>query len=154
VPDKYRYLIKSLPELSLFSSDDERKQALRQARLATTPVRGTLASALLSAIGGGLLVWAIFIVFPALPVPPWLGGAVIGGVTGATISLFWARAARPRLRRSLREQLVDKGVPVCLECGYDLRGQLDARCPECSTPFDEKLLRESPAERGPGGSSE
>ncbi|GMU82898.1 MAG: hypothetical protein AMXMBFR47_27690 [Planctomycetota bacterium] len=34
-------------------------------------------------------------------------------------------------RRRLREQLVASGVPLCLECGYDLRGQLEPRCPEC-----------------------
>ncbi len=35
---------------------------------------------------------------------------------------------------------------LCERCGYDLRGQTEARCPECGTPFDEKLLRvEEPA---------
>ncbi|MCC7292964.1 MAG: hypothetical protein IT449_12955 [Phycisphaerales bacterium] len=24
----------------------------------------------------------------------------------------------------------------CRDCGYDLRGQVDPRCPECATPFD------------------
>jgi uncharacterized paraquat-inducible protein A len=34
-------------------------------------------------------------------------------------------------RRSLREQLVARGMQLCLHCGYDLRGQVSPRCPEC-----------------------
>jgi hypothetical protein len=32
------------------------------------------------------------------------------------------------------------GPPICSHCGYDLRGQVDARCPECGTPFDAKRV--------------
>jgi hypothetical protein len=35
------------------------------------------------------------------------------------------------VRRNLREQLIARGVPICLHCGYDLRGQIEPRCPEC-----------------------
>ena len=40
-----------------------------------------------------------------------------------------------------RIALCCKGPPKCDKCGYDLRGQLLARCPECGTEFDEDLLR-------------
>jgi len=29
----------------------------------------------------------------------------------------------------------------CLECGYDLRGQTEPRCPECGTPFGQHASR-------------
>lgn len=48
---------------------------------------------------------------------------------------------RRAIQRSLREQLCAIGVPVCMACGYDLRGQVDPRCPECGRPFDPSLLR-------------
>jgi hypothetical protein len=38
---------------------------------------------------------------------------------------------RPHVQCSLREQLVERGVPICIGCGYDLRGQIQPRCPEC-----------------------
>lgn len=33
------------------------------------------------------------------------------------------------------------GRSVCRECGYDLRGQTEPRCPECGTPFDADTLK-------------
>lgn len=62
------------------------------------------------------------------------------------VSFSWAGAfvlfilVRGPMRRHLRTQLVEKGIPICLACGYDLRGQVEARCPECGTPFDPALL--------------
>ena len=29
-----------------------------------------------------------------------------------------------------------KKLGLCLECGYDLRGLGELRCPECNTPFE------------------
>jgi hypothetical protein len=33
-----------------------------------------------------------------------------------------------------------KRKPVCMRCGYSLRGLTLPRCPECGTPFDPHLL--------------
>jgi len=61
--------------------------------------------------------------------------------------LFWLslialtiRLARRRIERHLRTGLLAAGVPVCMHCGYDLRGQTEARCPECGRAFDPHLL--------------
>jgi hypothetical protein len=54
---------------------------------------------------------------------------------------FLVHFHRRAIQRSLREQLCAVGVPVCMACGYDLRGQVDPRCPECGRPFDPTLLR-------------
>ena len=48
-------------------------------------------------------------------------------------------ATQRGVRRFLRVQLVKKGVSVCLNCGYQLRGQVEPRCPECGTGFDMRL---------------
>lgn len=34
-------------------------------------------------------------------------------------------------RRRLREMIAARGVRICVNCGYDLRGQVEPRCPEC-----------------------
>jgi hypothetical protein len=44
------------------------------------------------------------------------------------------------IRKSLRQSLQAKGIPICIPCGYDLRGQLEPRCPECGAPFDAHLV--------------
>lgn len=32
----------------------------------------------------------------------------------------------------------------CSQCGYDLRGQTEARCPECGRPFFRRVLHDAP----------
>ncbi len=48
--------------------------------------------------------------------------------------------------RDLRRKLIEAGVPVCVKCGYDLRGapaEGDRRCPECGeAATDEPGQRE------------
>jgi predicted RNA-binding Zn-ribbon protein involved in translation (DUF1610 family) len=48
---------------------------------------------------------------------------------------------RRRTRAILRERLLYHGVPVCLSCGYCLRGSpADAqRCPECGQPIQDRV---------------
>ena len=66
--------------------------------------------------------------------PEWVR-YVAGGGCGAVVSLAAWRLFRDRTRRHLREKLIQLGVPICLPCGYDLRGSTD-RCPECGTTFE------------------
>lgn len=57
--------------------------------------------------------------------------AMIGGVIGCLAAMCWQH--RRVGRQVLRRHLVRCGVPVCLRCGYDLRGLpgTNAQCPEC-----------------------
>jgi hypothetical protein len=50
----------------------------------------------------------------------------------AILAIFWI--LHKPIRRSLRRQLRQQGVPICVECGYDLQGNESGRCPECGTP--------------------
>ena len=43
---------------------------------------------------------------------------------------------RPRVRRLTREYLNAHGLPICLHCGYNLRGLSQPRCPECGRAFE------------------
>lgn len=55
------------------------------------------------------------------------------------MQLLWRRP----LQQHLRQELVRRGKPICICCGYDLRGQSEPRCPECSQPFDAGLLKKA-----------
>lgn len=39
-----------------------------------------------------------------------------------------------------RQVRLGAGLPKCHECGYDLRGQEEARCPECGTEYSTDVL--------------
>lgn len=66
--------------------------------------------------------------------PDWVRHAAVG-CCGVVVSLVVWRLFRQRTRYHLRKRLVQLGVPICIPCGYDLRGSTD-RCPECGTTFE------------------
>jgi predicted Zn-ribbon and HTH transcriptional regulator len=37
----------------------------------------------------------------------------------------------PLIRKRHRKELTALGIPTCIACGYDLRGLIGSRCPEC-----------------------
>lgn len=125
-----------LPELDLFETRAQRDAAFRRA------TAGTFAS---------LRFWGFFVAvvvsFTAVErhwVEPFLVARNVDYiwdvvcVMGIGIFMFDAVVwvSRKRIRRSLREQLAELGLPVCMKCGYDLRAQEAPRCPECGTPFE------------------
>jgi hypothetical protein len=53
-------------------------------------------------------------------------------VTVTVLPLIVVFFCFPRtVRKSVREQLNAHGLRTCLDCGYDLRGSDEPRCPEC-----------------------
>lgn len=50
----------------------------------------------------------------------------------------------------LRKELLSCDVPVCLKCGYDLRGTVSERCSECGRELDGRV-REILTEKRSGG---
>ena len=63
---------------------------------------------------------------------PFVGGVFLGLAPLALV--------RRSIRRSLRRHLTKAGMPTCVSCGYDLRGQIEPRCPECGSPFHKNGL--------------
>jgi hypothetical protein len=46
---------------------------------------------------------------------------------------------RPEIRATLSDHLSGDAARPCAKCGYDLRGQVERRCPECGTPMPARL---------------
>lgn len=44
---------------------------------------------------------------------------------------FSAVMRKRRHQHRLREMLREHGIPVCIDCGYDLTGNRSGTCPEC-----------------------
>jgi hypothetical protein len=85
------------------------------------------------------------------PLPRGIRTIPMGALVGGVVTYVVIRSTRHLVCRSLRLQLQEMGIPVCLHCGYDLRGQTDPRCPECGRPFDPALLNRDAARKPPSG---
>jgi hypothetical protein len=82
-------------------------------------------------------------------IPLWTPLIAFVAYPGTVLALFVIRTARWHDRRMWG---------CCLECGYNLTGLSEPRCPECGTPFDPAKLTsgmwEKPPEGGHEGSAE
>lgn len=73
----------------------------------------------------------IFNHFPALVFDYRIPAVIAGAISGFGFLTLIQLALLPVLRRQARKELNRWGVPVCIRCGYDLRGNDSPRCPEC-----------------------
>jgi predicted RNA-binding Zn-ribbon protein involved in translation (DUF1610 family) len=130
-----------LPELEFFESDDKRDAALAQiAKEAGRPTTWGYWTAVLL-LGAGaictmlLATWLLeFVSWPR----EMEKAARLGVVILVTLMLI-RRFHRQGFPAMLRQKLIEQGVPMCLKCGYNLRGQPSdsKRCPECGTAINE-----------------
>ncbi len=95
---------------------------------------------------------AMILVF-VLPIPEDIPDVYVLGffvvIIDVLIMLVELHLARIAIIRVLRERLIAEGTIVCRRCGYDLRGQIEQRCPECGNPFS--LTPENASTRGQSG---
>lgn len=135
-PNDSIFVKKVFPETRLFPNELIRKDGLRRA------VRHSYVSWVnMIAVG----VWIIAVVQLKLWVATVVDVsglllAVLVGIlvaSGLNLPLLISRRA---IRRDLRRQLNDLGIPVCLECGCRFEQLPSLNCPGCGAEFDPELL--------------
>ena len=139
VDNKLRYLLlgRLLPEIVMFKTNDQRKAAMRHALSVSSPGSWRLwAWTLLYILAVVGTIYGLLYLETRFPVASDIASKVMPLALAATCLWF----CRSLLRRRLRVLLAARGVPICIPCGYDLRGQIVSRCPECGSTFDEGLL--------------
>ncbi|UCC32452.1 MAG: hypothetical protein JSU86_09255 [Phycisphaerales bacterium] len=93
-----------------------------------------------------LIFVIIYVVFEVVATEccSWLGVAYRRWVRAATRGLangvgfllaLWV--LRIRMRGSVRRQLIQRGLPTCLACGYNLTGNVSGVCPECGREIEQ-----------------
>jgi len=129
------------PELKLFEADEDRRVALRIVRRRLVRswqfwfyvILGNVLAVLFCAWSAGFLR-------QMLALPMWAYGTIVGVAMSACFAGVFNYLFRKPVQRHLRNELVARRIPICIKCGYDLRGQVEPRCPECATACDAKLL--------------
>ena len=126
------------PELLQLEEAAERKTVLadcwKRVRREQSVVRW---GAIFGAVAG-MIVGAI-----SLPISQYLGlsgvaaGSIIGMVAGLCGALALRRFVHKPLQLSIRRALVERGLPVCIACGYNLTGNVSGVCPECGTAVEK-----------------
>lgn len=139
-----RWWRRRFPELARFPTDKQAENALDRATEDGGMQRSDwqLAAAFVIGIAviTGVFVYFTMRIGPQWRVPLKIGEWIYAVVMACATFVLLVHIYRRQIRRSLREQLCDIGVPICVPCGYDLRGLDEPRCPECGRPFDPNLL--------------
>ena len=85
----------------------------------------------------------------------WVAGTVAPVVLVGMGAIAYTVVSHRRARAKLRKIAVDSGIPVCLNCGYDLRLLPPLRCcPECGELFDERRCQHVSEDRAVTADSE
>lgn len=131
--------VRRYPELALFPDEEDAARSLRQA--AGEAWLSAFASFILLALpmllaGNWVLEPVLYpILRPSLRLSGW-----IGLVPLIILAAVLVRRIPRRIRFNLRKALIYSLIPVCLTCGYSLRGLQPGICPECGAAWDPRLL--------------
>ncbi|MCA9254110.1 MAG: hypothetical protein KDA33_00670, partial [Phycisphaerales bacterium] len=134
-----------LPELERFPTDFQKEEALRTAK-SQRPTLILISVFLVLALAiVGVMLFLTKTFLPAGRISEFIGQVTCQLLITLIMAYLGIRLWVTPIRRSLRRTLVNLGVPICVPCGYDLRGQVKATCPECGASFDPGLLDNSGA---------
>lgn len=137
---------KLFPELDRFPTADAGKQAYKAWQKQNAATWRFWVILIGYSVVVGILVAMLFLLIRRwIPLPMKMIGAVVGGVTGGSGIIVLTYLWRQRCRVFLRRRLHAEGVPVCVPCGYDLRGIESTQCPECGAQFEPIARRENQA---------
>ena len=132
-----------VPEIDRFDSEREVHDILQQA---TLRFRSFVAITLMA------LAIVALVLLSRTVLASWFGlsaGLTQGIVQpiGMVVAFYWLfnHGLRRPFQRALRQAILDRGEPICMQCGYDLRGQTQPPCPECGTAFDADILADRSA---------
>jgi len=124
------WIKRMFPELERFDDRRDAAKALNQARATSGQYYAVL---WIVPIAIAIVLFTEFVLVPRGL--NWWGNVIFWPTVVFYPSVcLWMR--RRRIRIELRRQLVDRGIPICIHCGYDTRRLPENRCPECGKAFE------------------
>lgn len=66
----------------------------------------------------------------------WFGDTAAGAIIAFITGMVFMGVTNSTIRKHIRMELVARGFTICVQCGYDLRGLTELRCPECGLRFN------------------
>jgi len=129
-------LSQRFPELNQLETKEERQAVFKAAlkKVSTRP-RYWLPMILVSMTAAAFVPTISLLIGRIFSVPPRLRESMIFGLVMGSLLAGWRLAFRGSIQKQIRVEMIARGIPVCMGCGYDLRGQVEPRCPECGRPF-------------------
>lgn len=127
----------AVPELNYYKDVFEQGEAIQRAYKDPVfkRVMGNIQS-MATLLVASLCIWVFLRTSSVLATAVIVVGSAV--LTYVIANRMWYRGM---LQKYLRRELASQGVPICVACGYDLRGQQEPRCPECGTACDAKFLQ-------------
>lgn len=132
--------LRLLPELAFWQQARVQKKQYKAAK-----------KELLSSLGWRFIIWyfvhfamvivGVMVLFAGLRLQQHampsltMGVGVLLGMSMLLSRLTIMFLFRQRLRKTVRLLANLDGLCVCIDCGYDLRGCVSRKCPECGRPF-------------------
>ncbi len=117
---------KILPELILLEPGPERQRMLAYAIYG--PRTGITAFIMVVSVTGLFVLWDKLVT--SIPSTWSLLIILVLFLIGLGMVIWYTRLD---IRRRLRTQLAQTGIPICIPCGYNLTGNKSGVCPECGT---------------------
>ena len=132
-----------LPELELFPTKQQRRKAFRRVSRKMIGTRPFF----MAAVSAAGLSLALTLVLRAagsqlgLPISQTTLNLILAFPVAIPCAFFGYWLLRRHYPKLLRQELLDCGVPVCVHCGYLLKGSPGPTCPECGKAFDERVRK-------------
>src|SRR5262245_15406984 len=121
------------PELELFEDRQQRREAMARARQMVFDQVGRKPSYVRYLLTWMAVLGLLISVLCFFGRPRMWAFGLIPLVAGGAGALAVEYIFRQQIREHLRRQLNDRGIRVCMRCGYNLAGNASGRCPECGT---------------------
>ena len=126
------------PELLLVENADERRALFKERWKRVRNERSIVRWGAGFGVAVGLMAGVLAAVINRfVPLHPVFMGCLVGALLGLGGAWLLRQIVHKPFQQAIRRALIERGLPVSVACGYDLRGNVSGACPECGTGIEK-----------------